>query len=205
MAPSHPRKRPEMSVSPLSVFAQPVSRRRRLSLALLVGGVLGLAGCSGVFSREDPRACPKVRIDATTAQVTLFAPGPGRDITDQILTATVTGLEGTCSYDKTGVLANMNVTFEVDLGPAAPASRQASFTYFVALPDYFPAAGAKQVYTVAVTFPPNVNRIVYRDEKLSVRLPLNEGETAGNKTVYVGFQLTADELRFNRDKTAPRR
>lgn len=185
-------------------LAMSVPHRHLLPLVLLAPVILAVAGC-GAFTREDPRACPNVRIDATTAQVTVFAPGRGRDVTDQILTATVTGLEGGCSYDKAGVYAEMNVTFEVELGPGAPPSREVSFSYFVAMPDYFPAAGAKQVYTIAVKFPPNVSRVVYRDEKLSVRLPLGEGETAAGKNIYVGLQLTEDELRFNRNRAATRR
>ncbi|GEO79994.1 hypothetical protein [Pararhodospirillum oryzae] len=167
------------------------------ALALL-GAACALTGCQA-FSREDPRPCPQVRIDAATAEMTRFRPGPGRDITDIELTGRVTGYEGTCSYDKTGVTVEMVLSFAIGLGPAA-SSRDTRFDYFVALPNFYPQPAAKQTYEVATTFPPNVDRVVVRDEKVRVRIPLDAGASAADQDVYVGFQLTGEQLDYNRSR-----
>ncbi|WP_242390512.1 hypothetical protein [Pararhodospirillum photometricum] len=169
---------------------------------LLLAGLS--AGCSA-FSREEPRACPQVRVDAATAGLTVFRDGPGRDLTDVELQGSFAGYEGTCAYGKTGVTVEMVLSFAVGLGPAA-ATRESTFQYFVALPRYFPEPAAKRVYTVGVSFPANVDRVIVRDEKLSVHIPLEPGATAEGQDVYVGFQLTPEQLEYNRShpSAAPR-
>ncbi|WP_413204751.1 hypothetical protein [Rhodospirillum sp. A1_3_36] len=171
---------------------------RRLSPALAAAVVLTLSGC-GAFEADDKRKCPEIRIDATTADMTRFRPGPGRDVTDITLTGELAGFQGTCQYDDSGVSVDMYLSFSMALGPAA-VDRAAEFQYFVAIPQFFPDPAAKQVYTAQAEFPPNVSRVRYRDEEVSIRLPLEKDQSAAGTEIYVGFQLSPEELRYNQTK-----
>ncbi|MCF8482333.1 MAG: hypothetical protein K9H25_18055 [Rhodospirillum sp.] len=173
---------------------------RRLRPVLATAVVFTLAGC-GAFQADDKRKCPEIRIDASTADLTRFSPGPGRDVTDITLTGELAGFEGNCQYDDTGVTVDMYLSFSMALGPAA-VERVADFQYFVAIPQFFPDPSAKQVYSAHAEFPSNVNRVRYRDEEVAIRLPLNLDESAAGTEIYVGFQLSPDELRYNQTKGA---
>lgn len=170
-------------------------RALELGLALGLALALGLSGCSA-FQAPDPRTCPPVRFDAATATFATYGPG-GKDITDLVLSGRITGYEGTCTYRDDGVTVDMYLTFALDLGPAA-RSREARFQYFVALPDLYPAPQAKRVFDASLTVPDGLARVRYRDEEISLFIPLAEGESAAALPVYVGFQVSADQLDDNR-------
>jgi hypothetical protein len=77
--------------------------------------------------------------------------------------------------------------------------REGNLTYFVAIPAFYPAAGAKQIMPVKFAFPEgNVNSMMIRDEEVHITLPLGEEKTSKDVPLYVGFQLTQQELTFNR-------
>jgi hypothetical protein len=166
--------------------------------ALAAASLLALAGC-GAFQAEDKRKCPEIRFDAATSDLTRFRPGPGRDVTDITLTGEMAGYQGSCQYDDEGVTVEMYLSFSMALGPAA-TDRATDFQYFVAIPQYFPAPSAKSIYTARAEFPNNVNRVRYRDEEVAIRIPLDKDESAAGLEIYVGFQLTPDELRYNQSK-----
>jgi len=174
------------------------------ALAGLVGlGVL-LSACSGsVFTREETRPCPPVRLEATTAQLTQFRPGPGRDLTDVVLDADLTGYQGSCQYDDDeGVVrVDLTLSFAAALGPAAADRRQA-FKYYVAIPRYYPDPKGKQVFETAIAFPEGTDRVRYVGEEVRLSLPVGEGGTADDLPIYVGFQLTPEQMEYNRAQGA---
>ncbi len=166
-------------------------------LAIPVCALL-LAGC-GAFQKEESRSCPEIRIDATTASLTRFQPGQGRDITDVVLSGDVTGFDGNCQYDKDTVVVTLYPSFTLELGPAA-TDRTQSVEYFVAVPSYFPSPQAKQVFRTMVPFPANLNRLGFRGDEIAISLPLeNDQATAAHQQVYLGFQLTPEQLEYNRE------
>lgn len=180
------------------------SRRHRgaiiaVALSLLTPAVL--SACSGgVFGGgEEERPCPPVRIDKTASTLTQFRPDGGRDLTDMTLQAELVGYQGTCQYDDDDRVVEVEVTlaFTAVLGPGARA-REQSFRYFVAIPRYFPNPVGKRVFDARLVFPDNTDRIRYVGEELRLRLPLDLGESGAAYPVYLGFQLTPEELEYNR-------
>jgi len=170
-----------------------------LFLLLLLLAAPALSACSGLFSRGEDRPCPPIRIDRAAATLTHFNPGGGRDLTDVALEAELTGFQGTCEYDDDDRAVEVEVTldFAAVLGPGA-RSRQQPIQYFVAVPRYFPNPVGKRVFEAVLTFPENTDRIRYVGETLQLRLPLDLGESGSAYPVYLGFQLTPEELEYNR-------
>ncbi len=160
-----------------------------------------LAGCEGVFQQPERRPCPPVRLEATTSELTRFRAGPGRDLTDVVVTAEITGYRGTCEYDDDDntVRLDLQLGFRAALGPAAESRRQ-SFDYYVAIPRFLPDPAGKQVFTAELEFPDNVDRVRYSGEEVSVTVPLGQGDSALDYPVYLGFQLTPAQVDYNRDQ-----
>jgi hypothetical protein len=176
-----------------------VRRRRVAALALLLP--LLSAACTDVFRQPETRPCPPIRLERTTAELTRFRPGPGRDLTDVVLEAELTGYQGTCAYNDAGdaVTVELTLAFAAALGPAADDRTQA-FSYFVAVPRFFPEPAGKKVFEATITFPEGTDRVRYAGEELAITVPLAEGTSARDVPVYIGFQLSEAEVEYNRNQ-----
>jgi hypothetical protein len=168
--------------------------------ALLVPVALLLSACSGeMFQRTEERPCPPVLLESSTATLTQFRPGPGRDLTDVVMEAELAGYQGECQYDdETGVVTvDLALDINASLGPAA-TDRSQTLRYFVALPRFYPSERGKQVFETTLAFPDSMNRVRYVGEELSIEVPMDPNESALDYPIYIGFQLTQDQVEFNR-------
>lgn len=184
-----------MTTRPLSVPVRATPVR-----AILVGlaAALGLAACS-TDERELP-ACPEVRMERDTAALVAFRPGGGRDLTDVMFEARVTGYTGDCAYSSDGSEVNvtMKVEFAISRGPAFQGN-QGSFEYFAAIPAFYPAAEGKAVFPLDYVFPGgNIGTILVRDEEISLTIPLRAGLRGSDTPIYIGFQMSPEQLEYNR-------
>lgn len=175
------------------------ARARRLAVRSLggLGLALALGGCSLVEKAPTPVACPEVLVDANAARMVSFGDRTGRDLTDVTMEATILQLTGDCAVDIEAdtVDVRFKVLFEVSRGPAM-TGYAGDFSYFVAIPAFYPAPEGKQTFDVGVKFPEsNVTTIRVRDEEVRLTIPL-KGRTPKDTPVFVGFQLTADQLRY---------
>lgn len=168
-------------------------------LFFVLAAPLVLSGCdswSRIKGREAP-PCPPVYIMADAAKITKYRPGPGRDLTDVEMEGEVVAFKGDCIYDDKGGEVSLQLAFELRRGPAA-TGRTLDVTYFVAVPKFYPAPGAKGLFTFPVTFPETVDRIRVTDDEVSMRLPVRDKELIDNYEIYLGFQLTPEEMEDNR-------
>lgn len=166
---------------------------RRVGLAFSV--VAALAGCG---SDKPLPPCPSVRIDNTTAALTKFRDDGGRDLNSVEYEVRLLGYKGICKFGKTGVDVNLDLTMEIASGPAATRGRVPIY-YFVALPQFFPEADGKRIMTVTHTLEPGTGRKArIQEDGVHVFIPLGKEEPAAAYDVYVGLQLTSDQLEYNR-------
>jgi hypothetical protein len=170
---------------------------RLLFIALAVP--LALSGCDSMarLQKRVPPPCPPVYIMSDAAKMTKFRPGSGRDLTDVEMEGEIVGFKGDCVYDDKGGDLSLQLAFELRRGPAAQG-KTLDVTYFVAMPKFYPAPEAKGVFTFPATFPDNVDILRVTDEEVTVRVPVRSKELIDNYEVYLGFQLTPEELEANR-------
>ncbi len=168
----------------------------RFSSLFLMPAVLALASCSALQKKEPP-PCPKVSVLADAAQATLFRPGPGRDLTDVEAEVEVVGYQGSCVHREKSIDLVLQVGLQLRRGPA-DTDRKTEVSYFVAAPGFFPKAGAKAVMPVVVNYPDNVDLAQYMDEEVTISLPWTEGDTLSKYEVFVGLQLSPEQLDYNR-------
>ncbi|MBF0268291.1 MAG: hypothetical protein HQL44_06835 [Alphaproteobacteria bacterium] len=165
-------------------------------LPLLAAGVL-LSGCAEMKNRvmgKEPGKCPTINILADAAHLTKFKPGPGRDITDVLYTVDIVNYQGNCGYrdEDSHVETALKVMFDVDRG-AANAQGLGEIQYFVAVQDR-----QKQVFSTKFKFPASTPRLRQVDEEVSIDIPIRPGDTPYNTVIWLGLQLTPDELDYNR-------
>jgi hypothetical protein len=158
-----------------------------------LGLALAVAGCGG-GERQPP--CPKIFIASETSVLTRFREGPGRDLTDVAFEAELLGYSGSCRYDKNVLNLEINVDFAETRGPAGEG-RRAKFEYFVAIPRLFPDPAGKRVFDVDAELPANQRRIQFRDE-IQLDIPVAKPSEGPANEIYIGLQLTPEDLEFNR-------
>ncbi len=153
----------------------------------------GLAACES----EDGAVvltCPQVFIVDETSRLTLHAPGEGRDIRDIRFDAGIGSVDWRCEFHSDENRVDVEVRFGVRAlrGPAAedPVGR---FPYFVAVADPQGDVLAKRVFAIEVEFPGNAIEIGHI-ETVVQRLPYSRIADASRHTIYIGFQLTAEQL-----------
>ncbi|MEK9845732.1 MULTISPECIES: hypothetical protein [unclassified Thalassospira] len=172
--------------------------RRVCALGMVsVGGLL--AACSSNPFEEQPvPTCPAAYLPKDTAKLVQFA-GGGKDLTDVIVEAEFTGYLGDCGYDLDDKTLDVIISpiITAELGPAAQG-RSASFKYFVALRDPDGKFVQKSVFDVTMPFADNLNMARYRDEQVTLSVPLDDVWAGPDYEIYLGFQLSADQLDYNR-------
>ena len=162
-----------------------------------------------MFQKEEPPPpCPRVSILGDAATLTKFRPGPGRDLTDVLYEGVVTGVTGRCAYANDGKRANRALSIKVALvieAARGPANRdgRAAFPYFVGITDSSRNVLNKERFNVRVVFPGNRTRLVITDDPVNLEIPVKAGQSGRDFTIFVGFQLSREDLEYNRRARKP--
>jgi hypothetical protein len=174
---------------PTALSAVPVA-------AILMSALLVLAGCS---SDAPPPPCPPVGTPSPLDTFTQFEPGGGQDLTQVRFSGRIAEVQPVCEYDETGADVELAIQVIVERGPA-DRSGQADLQYFVAVEDGPGNITAKQVFDVAVPFAGNSRRLA-RLEEIELRIPAPAERGFTQTRVLVGFQLSPEQLEYNRRRT----
>lgn len=172
------------------------------SLAAL-GLAFALGGCSwlGLAEKPDPSSiCPQGLILADAGEVTIFRDGAGRDITDVMTQARIADVVVNCKPDRRSVTVDLQVAIAAERGAANRAGRQ-DLDYFVAVVDPTGQVLTRQNFRMSFVWPENRQRVGAVDE-LEPRIPISGPEKAPEYRIWVGFQLSEEQLAWNR-RNAP--
>ncbi len=172
-------------------------------LGIALAGALTSA-CTMMESKPAP-SCPQVLIRGDAASITKFVPGPGRDLIDVIYEGKNLDRRAICETDvdeDTGegnVAIELMVAMELSRGPAN-RDRKADVGYFVVIADSEHRILSKKDFLGTVEFIGNKNRLQWTDEPVHLNIPLKDGKTGRDFIIYIGFGLTPDQLKFNRQQ-----
>lgn len=170
---------------------------RAVSFAAPLLALVALAACSAPKPTEFAPSCPRVAIVADAADLTRYRPGGGQDLTDLVLDARITGFKGNCERDDA---RNVRTTMTVDLavlrGPAS-RGRRTQVAYFVAVRDGETLLD-KQIYSLDVSFPENQDQVRITSSEIELVVAVNREKSAAAYDVLIGFQLSPEDLAFNR-------
>jgi hypothetical protein len=191
---------------------------------LLLSAVIALSGCgtmsktasylnpfSGSSSDEAPalvassaQECPRVAVVEDLNNSTKFQ--DGNNTPSYIMaSAQLSSIKSQCALHENNVILDMDIMLRGQLGPRGrvlPTDiANITFPYFVAITTPQGEIIAKELFNVSVPFEPQINTTEVED-KLRQVIPLTGDFAAKQFEVLVGFQLTPDELKYNRDMAA---
>ncbi|HAU28540.1 MAG TPA: hypothetical protein DCW68_00295 [Rhodospirillaceae bacterium] len=165
-----------------------------LSFALL------LAACQSA-PIPAPKACPRIAFVPDAETVFHYLPGRSGEDEALVSRAALANYGGQCSQTEDGKIdVEMFLAIAAQPGPAL-AGKEEGYDYFVAVlaPDGTPLA--KKVFHRSILFEKNAkDNTTWVEENLHQRIPLASCGDGGACQIVIGFQLTPDELTFNRTR-----
>ncbi|MDX2237713.1 MAG: hypothetical protein NW203_09120 [Hyphomonadaceae bacterium] len=154
----------------------------------------------GMDDRPNVGPCPLMGVLYDNSRLVEFQDPTQERYANIAFTGEVRGVRGLCRYvDTNPIEMSMEIDFAFGRGPAATAERK-TYRYWVAVTRRGTAPIARQWYDVDVRFPRNTPVMVAREEIESIVIPRANADISGeNFEVLVGFELTPQQLQFNRD------
>ena len=166
------------------------------------------------------RVCPGLAVLRDAATITKFRPGGGRGEADIVYQGEITDARISCLHDlrkpkssgnfMTDLLARaappppvgtmkmeITVIMRATNGPAAPPG-PITMPYFVSVTDAQKNVLNKGAFEVAVDFPKARSRRLVTDAPIKLEIPIAKGQTGAEYGVFIGYQLTREELQYNR-------
>ncbi|MGQ0741751.1 MAG: hypothetical protein ACT4OG_05585 [Alphaproteobacteria bacterium] len=172
-------------------------------LPLVVLAALFLCGCENIpiGAPEDPNApgCPSGTALAEAATVIKFRPGGGKDPTDVVFTGELAKPDVSCDFDPDDGEVDASFSFLVTArrGPAATNEPQ-TLTYFVAVVDLENNVVLKRTFAREITLDKLTASFSERPDSIRFKVPKEKRPVSYG--VIVGFQLTSEELAYNRER-----
>jgi hypothetical protein len=167
-------------------------------VAVVGVALLGLSGCR-IFVKEEPPPCPRVSVLEDASKLVRFRSG-SHDAKDIELAAEIVKYRGACYYDNDEKTMKVALTVGIDAFPGpvtAEGPQQAE--YFVAIPAFSGNADGKKILPVTLNVSPKEPKgIHFTDGEVSLTFPVKDIKKLEAYEIFVGFQLTQDQLDYNR-------
>jgi len=156
-----------------------------------------------VFGNDDrPNAgpCPLMGVLYDSSRIVEFATEEERYANIRF-TGEMQGVRGLCRYvDDDPIVMNLEIDMAFGRGQAAAGERSRVFRYWVAVARRGRAPLEKQFYDVEVRFDRDEQVATGTEEIRQIVIPRANAEVSGdNFEILVGFELTPQQLQFNRD------
>lgn len=164
-------------------------------------------GAPNVFERmlgQDDRPnvgpCPLMGVLYDNARVVDFAQPNNQRYANIEFTGEMQGINGLCRYvEANPITMSINIDMAFGRGPAATADRQ-TYRYWVAVTRRGRAPIEKAYFDVDVRWNRGESVVTRREEIEHIVIPRANADTSGeNFEVLVGFELTPEQVEFNRD------
>jgi hypothetical protein len=163
---------------------------RRIAFSVLVACGLALAGCGG---SQEIMTCPNATIAPELDVQPQFAAGAPLDPANVISAGKLLSVNRGCEREKGGIAVNLTIVFSA--ARARPNIQQTQISYFVAVVDSSNTILNEGHFTLPVSFTQDFRTLT---EKITVHLPLAHISNGDSYGAVVGFQLTPEQLDFNR-------
>ncbi|MDF1687172.1 MAG: hypothetical protein ACJAVO_001665 [Parvibaculaceae bacterium] len=169
---------------------------------------LGLAACGASVQAENEMKqrlpCPGAGILGSTEKVTVFN-GAGQDITDVVVTAEIERVVTSCEYDFDDGIIYVDVAYRgiAEAGPAA-TSPTINVPVFLALTEVNRSVLRKDVEPIVLDFSAGGRRTDFVKVIEGARVPYVPPFDGAAYEYLVGFQLTPDQVAYNKAQKADR-
>jgi hypothetical protein len=154
----------------------------------------------GNDDRPNVGPCPLMGVLYDNARIVDFAAPSNERYANIEFTGEMQGVRGLCRYvDDDPITMGIEIDMAFGRGPASTSDRQ-TYRYWVAVTRRGRAPIEKAYFDVDVRFPRG-EAVVTRTEQIErIVIPRANEEISGeNFEILVGFELTPEQLQFNRD------
>lgn len=154
----------------------------------------------GMDDRPNVGPCPLLGVLYDNARVVDFNEAGSQRYANIEYTGEMQGIRGLCRYvDEDPITMSIEVDMAFGRGPAASGTRQ-TYRYWVAVTRRGFAPIAKEYFDVEVRWNRDEAVVTRTEEINTIVIPRADADTSGeNFEVLVGFELTPEQLQFNRD------
>lgn len=171
--------------------------RKAAAGALALAAVLA-AGACGSRDQGASSSCPDVAVLADGERLVLFGPGPGRAAADMAVAADISNLRAACDYGDGAVEVETSFEIVSTRGPEADVDA-ATVEFFAAVVDPEGRVIAKETFESSAGFPEGSRRVEV-EEVVTQRIPVSGPDAGRRHQVLIGFQLTPEQLEYNRSR-----
>ncbi len=182
----------------------------RFAAISLAAAALTLSGCQGVRDslsgpQPNPGPCPNALSLYDAHRIVNFA---GQEIVygNVGFTGEILNVASACTYtdqSATPIEMEMGMRLGFGRGPAAVGNSK-TFDMFITVVRLDPQRNVtavihRETFQVTANFPAGADRVEMVEEFSSIRIPRVDPDTSGvNFEVLIGFELTDEQLEFNR-------
>ena len=173
-------------------------RGHRILIAAAISiAVLAEGGC-GVLSEGSPAVCPVTAILDDAGELVRFKSNPPGGPADVDFNARMKYISGVCDVTEKEVTMELNTWMLATRGPAN-TSGQVNFAYFVAILGKDKTVLTRTKFPMIAKFQRRETKLDFADA-VTVTIPRKQGDVPKDYIVYLGFEMTPDELAYNRKK-----
>lgn len=149
---------------------------------------------------RNPGPCPLMGVLYDSSRLVEFAT-PEQRYANIAWTGEMRGVRGFCRYTGADPIEmNLEIDMAFGRGPAAGEARTRTYRYWVAVTRRGVAPIEKQYYNIRVEFNGDRTIVTGTDEIERITIPRANAEVSGdNFEILVGFELTPEQLAYNRD------
>ncbi len=168
--------------------------------------VLDTSGPSTKKLRGDPVSafaskCPKINIVEELNTLGEFTDPTHPKESNLISHVTMKQLDSSCEIEDSNVIIDIKLAFNSTLGKKAKIRNNDkpffAYPFFVAITDVRGTILAKEVFAASMTYNRNESKHTYY-ENIRQIIPIKTRRSAGSYSVYLGFQLSDEQLAYNR-------
>ncbi len=146
--------------------------------------------------------CPQIEIVDDLSSLSDFSTPKNPIKAHLISRVDLSGAESTCKLASKSAIIDLKLMFKSTIGEKGRirSSDKPFFSYpfFIAVTSPSGEIMAKEIFAASLTYGANKNEHVYF-EKLRQIIPIRSKDVARHYKILIGFQLTSDQLAYNRD------
>ena len=176
-------------------MSKPHSFIRQIIKAMIM--VSSMGGCALMDETTgDPDVCPMPTILKTGQELVKFRPGVGHDLSKIVFHVKLNTFDGECDIGKKEITLNIALSMTALRG-AAMLKDNAEFAYWVWVVDRKKRVLTRNRTPVSAKFEGRDSRIDFSDI-FDVIIPQRSDHSPPDWRIYIGLELTKEELAYNR-------
>lgn len=150
--------------------------------------------------------CPQIEIVDDLSSLSDFSSPKSPSRKNLISRIDIKSAESTCKLASKSAIIDLKVIFQGSLGPKGRNDKSEkpffSYPFFIVVTTPTGKILAKEIFAASMTFTSGEDRHTYF-EQLRQIIPINSKEQAYRYRVLIGFQVTPDQLAYNRKHMVP--